>query len=368
MGFSFKKTEMELGYTLIENVFIDELLPMAKGIYVKVYLLAYKYAKNKSENSHFSHSHISKRLGIPLSDVLEAWDYWEKLSAIEKVYYETNSDDSSTIKNNINFHVVFNSLTELYINSALNAKEKTQKIQEPHKNSFDRLISASQNPITSQMFKDVENIIRRALGPKEKNDILEALENFSMDPELVTCAFQFSSESKGKTHPNYVIGILKNWFHEGIRTKEDYLGYVDTNSDRNYIYSKVRFALGSSNPNASSGEKYFINKWIDEYNFSLDMILKACEQTASTLNPNIKYLDSIIEDWYKNGVKDLESAIAYSEKSNSDHNKNKSKYNKINSNNNQKITTKFHNFEQRVDEYTEEEIFNILTKNKYKED
>ena len=41
---------------------------------------------------------------------------------------------------------------------------------------------------------------------------------------------------------------------------------------------------------------------------SMDVILKACENIANTSNPNLRYFDSIITNWYNQGVKTVEDA------------------------------------------------------------
>lgn len=372
MRFTLKETEMELGHTSIENVFIDEFLPGADGRFVKVYLLAYKYAKNKIDNSKFTHSYIAKRLSLPLSDVLEAWEYWEKLSVVERVYYEGVPEDPG----NVHFDVIFNNLTELYINSVHTAKVQTQKMQEDSSDyrriTADQLVFASQNPVLSKMFKDIENCIKRALAPNEKINILETLENLSMDPEVATYAFQESAEKKGKCGPNYVMGILRNWFDDGIRTSEDLMNHLKNNSDRRYIYAKIKYALGSPNGFASLAEKNTIDKWLDIYNFDLDMILKACEKTDATLNPSVRYLDSIITKWYQNDVNSLDSAVSYQEKSDKEFEESKNRKPQPSQGKRSygpgkrtdKVVTKLHNFEQASSKYSEEELFDIWMKNR----
>ena len=67
--------EVDLGDTSIPNIFIDIFMPMADGLYVKVYLLGYKNACDPSFNPKFNNNSIAKDLNIPLSDVLSAWKF-----------------------------------------------------------------------------------------------------------------------------------------------------------------------------------------------------------------------------------------------------------------------------------------------------
>ncbi len=85
MNFTMETTDMDLGGdTPIENIFINDFMPMANGTYVKVYLLGYKYAYDKDINIEVNNNTIAKHLNIPLIDVLNAWDFWEGKGIIQK--------------------------------------------------------------------------------------------------------------------------------------------------------------------------------------------------------------------------------------------------------------------------------------------
>ena len=42
-----------------------------------------------------------------------------------------------------------------------------------------------------------------------------------------------------------------------------------------------------------------MNKWIDDYNFSIEVIEKAIDETLKIKTPNFKYLDAIMDNWQK---------------------------------------------------------------------
>ena len=69
--------EIDLGETTIANIFIDIFMPMANGLYVKVYLLGYRQACDPNSNPKFDNNSIAKNLNIPLSDVIDAWKFWQ---------------------------------------------------------------------------------------------------------------------------------------------------------------------------------------------------------------------------------------------------------------------------------------------------
>ncbi len=48
----YKKTEKDLGYTIIENIFINDFMPSADGAFVKVYLMGLKLLQRKQRRLH----------------------------------------------------------------------------------------------------------------------------------------------------------------------------------------------------------------------------------------------------------------------------------------------------------------------------
>lgn len=65
-------------------------------------------------------------------------------------------------------------------------------------------------------------------------------------------------------------------------------------------------SLGFIGRNISEGERKVVDKWFDEYNFSLEMVLKACENTKKTSNPSINYINGILSSWYSKGIKTVD--------------------------------------------------------------
>ena len=111
MSFTLETTDMDLGDTPIENIFINDFMPMANGTYVKVYLLGYKYAHDRDEKIEVNNQIIAKHLEIPLEDVLRAWDFWESKGIIKKIVVNE--------KDKYNYKVKFLNLKQLYIKNNL---------------------------------------------------------------------------------------------------------------------------------------------------------------------------------------------------------------------------------------------------------
>ena len=63
--------------------------------------------------------------------------------------------------------------------------------------------------------------------------------------------------------------------------------------------------LGRYN-NLTQFEEDYIDKWMLDYNYNMDVINIALKKTTSKANPNFDYLDKLISDWYDRGLKTAE--------------------------------------------------------------
>lgn len=350
MGFIIKSPRIDLGDTPIENIFINDFLPMANGTYVKVYLLGYKYAFDKDDSIQVSNEFIAKHLNMPLSDVLSAWDFWEKAGIIEKVFLNK--------ENEFDYCVRFLNLKQLYIENNYKEIDIEEKMDiKPYACSAEDLVDANQIPAINEMFNQIDYIMRRQLVPNEKQRILEWIYNYNMNPDIIVKAFFYGIEKKGIRKINYIGGIIRNWYDQGITNMEALQEHYRLSDEKHYRYERIMRYLGHGNRLASISEIRVIDKWFDEYGFTLDIVLKGCDNSKKTANPSINYIDGILSSWYHKGIKTIEEI----ETKDGSPEERISRYNKTNRKS-RPAKTKFHNFEQRTSGYSADELEEIARK------
>jgi len=200
------------------------------------------------------------------------------------------------------------------------------------------------------MFFNIDQIVRRQLTPNERMTVLEWIYNYNMDPDIILKAFEYSVEKRNVKNIRYVGGIIKNWYDNGVVTMEKLEEYLEKTDKKFIYYNKIFKALGFSFRQPSKAEKETMDVWIDEWKFPLDVILKACENSKNTSNPNINYINSILLAWKNDGITTVEEVEKKKEESKKER-KTTSRTPKEN---------KFQNFEQRFDKYTNEDLEKIL--------
>lgn len=335
MSFALKRPEIDLGQTPIENIFIHDFMPMANGTYVKVYLLGYHFASQNS--AQFDNESLARHLRIALTDVVEAWRFWQSKGIVEIVPAE--EDVPSHL-----FDVQFLSIRETYITN--NYQVKSCEAQPPQEKPSDLLMAGITNPNTKKMIGDIQHIIRRALTPQEAIKILDWLREYALDTDLMTRAFVITFEEKKikKFHFNYVQSILAKWYDANIATAGDLDDYLAQANPNYALYRKVNLALGNQAGIFTEGLRDMVDHWRESEGYSEDYILYIVKQaTLSANSPNLKYVNSLFESVKATGMTTIEGAKQHFENSKSKtDNKTKSS-----SGRNDK-RSKFQNFSQRT--------------------
>lgn len=359
MSFVKGTTSIDLGDTPVENIFIDVYMPMTNGTFVQVYLLGYKYALNPEPNMKVNNMSIAKHLNIPLSDVLAAWDFWESKNVIIKHKSEDGDENNYTVE--------FVNLKQLYIDNNYRPAHKISQHKDLEKqykaSSFlspTDLIEANKVPEIREMFVEINKTIARELAPNEKLKVVDLLYKYNIDPPLIVEAFRYSKTQKNVRHIlSFSFGVIRNWYDKGLLTLEDLQDYLLRQGERYGVYSRVFKALGFHSRGPSEQEMKLMDKWVDDFKFSMDIILAACENSSRTPNPNINYINSILEDWHKRGVKTLEDVDVLA-----GNYKKPTNYKQPQAS--PKIRTKFHLAKSRGDKYTAEELEQMVLGNQKK--
>lgn len=340
MNFILQEQKIDLGDTPIENIFITDYMPIADGTYVKVYLLGYKYARDKQDN--FNNETIAKDLKIPLSDVLNAWSYWAKEGIVVK----------RDIEDEYSYKIEFINLKQLYIDNVYKYISKIPVEKSNYINN-DELITSNRNQDNKKMMEEIEEMFGRPMKINEKQKIVSWMNSYKMKPEIMTQAFSYCINNKKVKKFSYIESVVSSWHDEGVCDGDSMVEYLEKRNDRFSIYSRISKALGFNNRILTEAEMKTIDKWVDELNFSLDMILKCLENSTKISNPNINYFDSILVKWNEKGYKTIED-LKNDKKEYKQEEKPKIKpIAKAN---------KFHNFEQKMKNYSEQELEQIVRK------
>ena len=360
--FFIEENSTNFGASIISNVFIDIFMPMADGLAVKVYLLGYRMATDIRSNPRFDNSSIAQNLNIPLSDVVNAWRFWENAGLI-KIHSESLNDE-------FNFSVEFMDLDALYIRNSSKQKESISS-------SADSVVERNSNPKMRKMFNEINKIIGRYLEASEKISIMEIMDKYNMSDDMIVCAYQHAKDQTGAVKPlKYIEAIIRNWYDSNLYTVKDVEDSFAERSQRYSMYRIVFNELGFRRE-PTRAEKEAMDTWFDVYNADIELVLEACSKCKNISTPSISYVNGIVKNWANEEIHTLAELKAVEEFKRKEKEKELEKQKEQNAKKstysyNRNISkspvnhNKFKNFEETITKYTPEQLEEKIRKSQEK--
>jgi len=288
MSFTREKTkDLYMLTTDIENIFINEYMPMAPGEYVKVYLYGLFYAQAEME---LTYSQMAQQLNLTEVQVEEAWEFWNQMGVVEKIQKGNDYD------------IEFKQLRSLMYGLE-SAAQRADALKEEHLEDAKNALQEERSLYDEQL-KDlvlgVEALLGKTLSPKETREIFCWVEEIGATIDVIRGAVAYCIE-KGKTGINYMTKVIEQWTKDGLKTEDDIKNRLQDVEQRFSDYKKILQTLGL-NRGVTKAEKEIIDRWLDEMHFTMERILDACLKGSFIPNPNVRYVNGILEKWYEEAM------------------------------------------------------------------
>lgn len=263
--------------TAVDNLFIGELLPLAPGDYIKVYLMGLMYAENELP---IGSRQMANVLGTGEDIVEKAWVYWEDKGAVKIL---PSSDGGVRIE--------FLNIIDNYYSRCMGEEIKPDEYEQEKEGKdsgslYDEELRA--------LYMELEEATGRPVSTRETGRIAEAVTTYGVKPEVFSYAIKYSSELE-KYSIDYMTKVALAWTEENCKSGADVKALLDRRSKRNAMYKAVFNELGFSRVPAP-GDREMMAKWFDGMKLSLDVVLAACRKAAGLREPNLKYIDKVLEN------------------------------------------------------------------------
>ena len=326
--------QRQIQETILPDSFIDLYMPRANGEFVKIYLYLLRCA-HKTEG-FVSLSSAADFFSCPENDILRALHYWEQ----EGLLSLTFSGDT---------------LTSVILSDGNDP--------DSHRLPNDQVsLLRKDNEEAQEILHVAEIYLNRLLTPNDMGRILYFYDSLHMSAELIEYILEHCA-SQGKTSIHYIEAVGLSWHKEGITTVEQARMRADSWSKK---YYQVLHAFGISNRDPLPLEREIIDKWLDAYAFTMDLIEEAALRSVNK-NAPFSYADKILSGWHEQGVKtradakNLDDIFRSNQKS-----RDSEAGNKAGNPGSGKVSGKnrFHNFEERRYDYTqlEKQLLNAQRK------
>ena len=302
-------------FTSVSNVFIDEYMNKANGEFVKIYLhLLRMVSKMKGEPEEFSTEKIADHFGILESDVYRALSYWndeEVLSLsfndegkIEGVlinnYIQTKAASSRVLHQDesVDVNMLAKASGESVATYASTSKEYI--IPSKKERSASEITKLSEDSKVKELCFLAEQYLSITLSPAATNSIIYMVEDLRLDSDLIEHLLESGETSLSKIEKKAI-----RYAKAGITTLED---AKQDEMFREKIVGAIYKVFGEASPTPVKRELDFICKWHNDFKFSDEIIIEACNRTmAHTHKGSFEYTDSILTNWYNQGALSMEA-------------------------------------------------------------
>lgn len=264
-----KDTSFIFSTTSVPDIFFTEYLASANGDFIKVYLYMLFLSKY---NKDIKINDLSKALNIPVKLIQEACIYWEDAKAITKKpngYIVNNLQD-------IELHKLYSPKITL----------SPKDIEQNEQNQYRAKAIESIN----------NNYFQGIMSPSWYGDIEMWFKKYGFDEQVMITLFDYCF-NKSALHRNYIQAVADAWSKNNIKTYSDLENYEQAQEKLVSIKKSISKKLKLSRQ-LTQYEEAYIEKWVVDFKYTMDVIDIALKRTTSKTNPSFDYLDKLISDWH----------------------------------------------------------------------
>ncbi len=299
----------------VPSVVVDNYIKLANENDLKVllYLL-------KNSNVLFSSKNISEQLGLSVEETEESIRFWVEREVISAG--ETGELVPANISQNAD-NTVFNTYGTALNNDTNNNTDAQNQSFAPSRQISESVVrkvnlertpdfppveiakTVRNNEDADFLFKQCEKLYGKPLNHNQQNTIMIILEDTCLSAEVALILINYCFDI-GKATPSYMRKVALDWADSQITTIEKAEERVEQLKTFNNAVSRFKkmFEVTSS---FSKQQEEFIDKWVNVYCFSDEMINQAYQLTLNgTGKLSFPYMNKILTDWHNKGIKTVQ--------------------------------------------------------------
>lgn len=316
-------------YSSISNFFIDYYMTEANGEFVKVYLYLVRLL---SINQAITVAKIADHFNLTEKDICRAIKYWVSKDVLRLNYdgkgklcsivllplsaplsdQLSDNDFDSILQTPVKEDTPMHSAAVVTpITSAVTAKPVEQEANMPvvytvppkPRQTRAAIDSKLNDPNWENIVHEFEALFGKTISPADMQTLLYIYDTLAFDVELFEYLIEYCV-TMNKKNSRYLETVAIAWYKDGIHTKAKAKELYNLTSG---IARMVFKTLGISRETPTVAENAFFVSWNMDMRFSPEIIKEACLRgvTARPNSVNFNYINGILENWHKNGVKTL---------------------------------------------------------------
>ena len=276
--------------------FIDRYMPVCTPVYALIYIYGLRHALSGGDN--LSTQEIGDAFKILETDVLNAWKYWENEGLVR-----LNSNDESLAIEFLPFKNEQEAKTEMSKPDKPVAVPKFDVSIRPQYTIEELSFYQKQSRDIASLFSHGEQTLGKMLTYNDMNVLFGFYDWLRLPMDVILHMLSYCSNGNHRDL-RYIEKVALDWAERGINSVSDAQEYTQTFDNE---FREVMRAFGQPSAFPSPTQRKYMQKWLVEMEMPLALVLEACDKTAVQIGkPKITYIDKILADWHKKGIKTLE--------------------------------------------------------------
>ena len=286
---------------VIPTQIADKHLRMAGKAQLKVLLWLYR-----NPNEDFDISVISRDTGIPADEIDDAMLYWidaglvikdgEMPVVVRKEPAQPKAEKTAFVPTEQTF--VEPTKTEI------KEKNTVHTVKPSIKDIARRLNESSE---VAMMFNEVQEVFGRTLGYDGQSNLLVLFDHYGLPAEVIVMLCSYAKTVGKQGAIAYIMQMGKSWAEEGITDFDSASRKIGRLENAQKIWNQFRQLTGIENPKPTSKQSQFLELWINDYLYDIDIIYFAYEKTVEKKGKiSFSYMNGILRSWHESGYKTID--------------------------------------------------------------
>ena len=180
--------------------------------------------------------------------------------------------------------------------------------------SPEKVADIAKNKARAKVIDHINNAyFQGIMGPSWYNDIDLWFTKYNFDDQVMIALFDYCFK-RSALHKKYVQTVAEAWGSNRIQSWNDLDLYYQKQEKLVKIKKTIAKKLGKNT--LTQYEEAYIEKWVIDFGYDLNIIEIALKRTVFKSNPTFEYFNNIITDWHDRNLKTPNEIIAFIEQRN----------------------------------------------------
>lgn len=266
---------------------VDKHIRLAGSVQLKVLLWMMRHSAEEKNMDE-----MSKDLGVSVADCSDALTFWSEMGLLV-------AEDKTFAPEKV-AEKVPEPVAEI-------KKQETKRILpeiEAIKPTAQQIAArGDESEEIRFLFNEAQMRLGKTIGHDGQAVLLMMHDSYGLPVEVIVTIIEYCV-SVGKTSTSYIAKIGKDWGEREIDSLEKADEVINELKASDEMWGEFRLRTGVSTPRPTTAQMKYLNRWKNEYGFTMDMIFLAYEETANNIQKmSFQYMDRILKNWFENGLR-----------------------------------------------------------------